>query len=278
VISDLHLGDRSPGDNLCRAGREPLLDAFLRYVEKRKGRLVIVGDLFELLRFPLDRIIARRRPLLDRLADMDTVYVPGNHDEEVLRLVDADDPPHRFFTNMSQAFVQRIGNRRFKFMHGHEVDPFAHARIHSLGRMVGSLAGLCEFGQGTCILSNDAVTGVLEEAGEHLLRAWNWLRCGMNEAIRESCNELAAGKMRFLTRGIRTQHMLTRYYRDRAEGLYDAAIVGHTHKEGTFGNWYFNSGSWTGRNNSFLRIAPDGEVGVFDWTDGGPRPNRALVA
>jgi predicted phosphodiesterase len=209
---------------------------------------------------------------------MDTVYIPGNHDEDVIRLTDTESPPHPFFANTSRAFVQPIGSKRFKFMHGHEVDPFANARIQSLGRMVGDLAGLCEFGQGTCILSNDAVIDVLEEAGEHLLRVWNWLRCGMNKALRESCGELAAGRMRLLTRRIRTQRMLTRYYRGKAEGLYDVAIVGHTHKEGTFGDWYFNSGSWTGSNNSFLRISPDGDVSVFDWTDGGPRPNTSMVA
>jgi UDP-2,3-diacylglucosamine pyrophosphatase LpxH len=55
-------------------------------------------------------------------------------------------------------------------------------------------------------------------------------------------------------------------------------IVGHTHKAGTFGNWYFNSGSWTGHNTNFLRIAPDGDVGVFDWTDRGPRSNETVVA
>jgi hypothetical protein len=174
--------------------------------------------------------------------------------------------------------VQHIGSKRFKFMHGHEVDPFANARIQGIGRMVGNLAGFCEFGQGTCILSNDAVTDVLEEAGEYLLHIWNWLTCGMNRALRESCRELAAGRMRLLTRRIRTQRMLTRYYRDRAEGLYDVAIVGHTHKAGTFGNWYFNSGSWTGPGNGFLKISPEGNVHVFDWTDGGPRPNNVAVA
>jgi UDP-2,3-diacylglucosamine pyrophosphatase LpxH len=272
------MGDRSSGDNLCRANRESLLDTFLRHVEEQRGQLVIVGDFLELWRFSLDSIISRRKTLLDRLAGMDTVYVPGNHDREVVPLSDTEDLPHPFFANVSRAFVRHIGSKRFKFMHGHEVDPFGDDRIQNLGRMVGSLVGLCEFGQGTCILSNDTVSNVLEEAGEHLLHVWNWLRCGMNSALRESCGDLAAGRMRFLTRRIRTQRMLTRYYQDRAEGLYDVAIVGHTHKEGKFGDWYFNSGSWTGSSNSFLRISPDGDVGVFDWTAGGPRPNDVAVA
>jgi predicted phosphodiesterase len=209
---------------------------------------------------------------------MDTVYVPGNHDEDTTRLVDTGGVPHPFFAGTARAFVQHIGDRRFKFMHGHEVDPLAHAGVQSVGRMIGKVAYLCEFRPGTCLLSNDAVIGLLEEAGEQLLHVWTWLTAGINTALRESCSMLPAGRMRFLTRPIRTQHMLTRYFRDKAEGLYDIAIVGHTHQAGTCGDWYFNSGSWTGQRNNFLRISPDGEVGVFDWTDTGPRPNHTVVA
>ncbi len=220
----------------------------------------------------------RRETLLDRLTGMDTLYVPGNHDEDVLRLAGPEHLPHPFFTRISPAFVRRIGDQRFKFMHGHEVDPLAHTSIQTLGRALGRLAYLCEYGQGTCLLSNDAITGLLEETGEQLLHIWTWLMAGVNTALRESRSILPAGRMRFLTRRIRTQRMLTRYYRDRAEGLYDIAIVGHTHKAGTFGGWYFNSGSWTGAGNNFLRITSDGDVRVFNWTASGPQPNRTLVA
>ena len=40
---------------------------------------------------------------------------------------------------------------------------------------------------------------------------------------------------------------------------------GHTHRPGEFGSWYFNSGSWTGLSNNFIRISPCGQVQVFDW-------------
>ena len=73
MISDLHIGDRSPSDNLCRANRESLLDSFLRHVEDQQGQLVILGDFLELLRYSLDAIITRRRTLLDRLADMGAI-------------------------------------------------------------------------------------------------------------------------------------------------------------------------------------------------------------
>jgi predicted phosphodiesterase len=191
--------------------------------------LVIIGDFFELLRYPLDSVIDRREALLDHLADMNTVYIPGNHDEDVIRWAGTEKPPHRFFAKVSRAFVRHIGDRRFKFMHGHEVDPLANTRIRNLGRVIGRLAYLCEFHPGLCLLSNDTVIGLLEETGEQLLHVRTWLRAGICRALQESYSVLPAGRMRFLTRRMRTRRMLTRYYKDKTEGLYDVAIVGHTH-------------------------------------------------
>ena len=106
VISDLHIGDGSPKDNLRQNQRETLLDGFLDYVEREEGQLVIVGDLFELLRYPAEKILEARRPLLDRLARMESLYVPGNHDEAALELADADRPAHPFFERASAAFTR----------------------------------------------------------------------------------------------------------------------------------------------------------------------------
>lgn len=278
VVSDLHIGDRSPRDNLRHGGREPLLDSFLDYVADQKGQLVILGDFFELLRYPLDSIIARRRKLLDRLARMGAVYVPGNHDESVIPLIDSGDSPHPFFDRMSHAFFQHVGDKRFKFMHGHEVDPLITPRIQSLGRTIGAIAYLLEFRQGTCILSNDAITDALLEIGEQAMELWNRITRRMNRALRECCRRMPAEKVTLLTRQIRTHRMLGRYHQDRVEGLYDVAIVGHTHKAGVFGDWYFNSGSWTGESNNFLRISPKGDIGVFDWGPRGPHLNNTSIA
>jgi uncharacterized membrane protein HdeD (DUF308 family) len=51
-------------------------------------------------------------------------------------------------------------------------------------------------------------------------------------------------------------------------GAYDVTVLGHTHKAGRIGGWYFNSGSWTGPRNTFLRISPDGHVRYLEWEDG----------
>ena len=142
-------------------------------MDDQKGQLVILGDFFELLRYPLESIVARRRDLLDRLARMEAMYVPGNHDEDTMRQIDPSDPPHAFFERMSDAFTLPIGDKRFKFMHGHEVDPFTNAGIQSVSRVIGAVAYLFNSRQGACILSNDAFTDAMLELGEHLLGAWN---------------------------------------------------------------------------------------------------------
>jgi UDP-2,3-diacylglucosamine pyrophosphatase LpxH len=278
VISDLHIGDGSPKDNLCHAQRQTLLDGFLDYVEHEDGQLVIVGDFFELLRYPAEKILARRRPLLDRLARMESLYVPGNHDEAAVELVDAGRPAHPFFKRTSGAFTHTIGDKRFKFMHGHEVDPLITPRVQSLGRLLGSFSTLLEFRPGTCLMSNDHVTELLLEMGEQMLRIWHGLTAGLNKAVHECCSLVPAEQVTSMSRRIRTQRMLTRYHEDKQRGFYDVAIVGHTHKAGAFGDWYFNSGSWTGKTNNFLRISPAGHVAVFDWNHHGPQPNNTIMA
>ena len=164
-------------------------------------------------------------------------------------------------------------------MHGHEVDPLSGTRIHNVGRLIGAVACLFERGQGTCILSNDAFTDGLLEVGECILLPWNWLTRRMDKAIREFTCRIPPEKVTLLTRHLRTRRMLGRYYQDKAEDLYDVAVVGHTHKAGRFSDWYFNSGSWTGQDkNNFLRISPEGHISVFDWSPYGPRLNNTLVA
>ncbi len=278
VISDLHIGDRSPKDNLGQARREEQFNDFLDYVEFRKGQLVIVGDFFELLRYPAERILTERGPLLDRLARMETRYVLGNHDEAAMELACPNQPAHPFFERTSKAFTQTIGDKRFKFMHGHEVDPLITPGVQHLGRLLGAFSTLLEFRAGTCLLSNDHVTDALLETGEHLLRLWYKLMATLNKAACECCSLMPSEQIKFMRRRIRTQRMIARYHEDKQQCAYDVAIVGHTHKAGVYGDWYFNSGSWTGKTNNFLEISPAGEVTVFDWNWHGPQKNDTILA
>jgi hypothetical protein len=80
VVSDLHLGARSGSDVLRRPGvDDALLDAL-----DGVDRLVLLGDAFELRQGTVREVLARARPVLERLGarlgERPVVLVPGNHD------------------------------------------------------------------------------------------------------------------------------------------------------------------------------------------------------
>jgi len=265
-------------DSFHRAGRELLFNNFLDYIEERNGQLVILGDCFELLRYPIESILVRRRELLDRLAAIQAVYVPGNHDEDAFSLRDPYCPLHPFFTRITDAFTQRIGDRRFRFMHGHEIDPLMNAGWKNLGRMIGAMTYRYELRRESRAATRDTL-GLSPVLDDPILRLRLRLRRSMIRTMREGRVRMSAEKVRDLTRQIRTQRMITHYSDDRVEDLYDVAVVGHTHYAATFGDWFFNSGSWTGRSNDFLSISPLGEVELLHWTACGPEtPDEILAA
>ena len=71
--------------------------------------------------------------------------------------------------------------------------------------------------------------------------------------------------------------MLDLYRQDKETNGYDVLIAGHTHQPGRIGNWYFNSGTWARKTNSFVEIDPNGYAAVFDWVDGRPVPNNTVL-
>jgi predicted phosphodiesterase len=257
-------------DNLRRGGRDVLFQGFLDHVQAQNGQLVILGDFLELLRYPLDNIITRRRDLLDRLAAMRALYVAGNHDGDIRSLIDKANPPHPFFAGLRDPFTQRIGTRRFRFMHGHEIDPLMNAGWKNVGRMIGAVTYRFELRHNRRLTDGWLLDSPLA-ACDPILRLRRRIRRSVNKALREGRVRLSAEKVRLITRQIRTQCMMTHYYDDKTDDLYDVAVAGHTHYAASFGDWFFNSGSWTGRANNFLVISPTGQVSVLDWTRHGPQ-------
>jgi predicted phosphodiesterase len=265
-------------DNLRRAGRESLFNNFLDHVEKQNGQLVILGDFLELLRYPIESILVQRRDLLDHLAAMRAVYVPGNHDEDVFAMIDPYCPLHPFFERITDAFTQCIGGRRFRFMHGHEIDPLMNAGWKNLGRMIGAMTHRYELRRQHRAVARAMLGGSPLMMDDPIVRLRCRLRHSVNKAWHGGRVRISAEKVRLLTRQIRTQRMITHYYDDKVDDLYDVAIVGHTHLAATFGDWFFNSGSWTGRSNDFLTISPHGDVELLEWTPCGPQPKDEILA
>jgi hypothetical protein len=84
VVSDLHLGSRAENDVLRREGALGAMLAALEHVDK----LVLLGDTLELRQGSVQDVLARARPVLERLGaslrDRTVVLVPGNHDHALI--------------------------------------------------------------------------------------------------------------------------------------------------------------------------------------------------
>ncbi len=273
VISDLHLGDGGLRDKFEAGGKTPELHAFLDHVEREGGELFILGDLFELWQMNISHLLVKRRGVLDRLAALEVVYVPGNHDVNLAHFMGTGFLEHPFFKSMRAPFVRELGGRRYRFFHGHETDPFNAGDDPGFGRMLAIFSGIFEDENGSPLLaSGQAVGDVLEQFGESMLTLWRCAAATVKERLTDTApEEVQPGAA--LTPAQDPDRLVEHVAgvrADRAARGYDVAVLGHTHKPGRIGDWYFNSGSWTGPRNAYLRIAPDGEVRHFEWRDGLP--------
>ena len=277
VISDLHLGDGGPRDNFAVGDREQEFDRFLEYVERENVQLAINGDFFEFWQINLGNILATRKPLLDRLACLQPVYIPGNHDLAFEPLIGANWLNHPFFERMTRPFQVKLGGQVFRFCHGHEVDPFNKNPHPGWGHMLAIFAGIFEEKNESPILSNDeTVEETLESFGTSLLQFWNWAVrkfkvAGKGKSVSPK-DELTPAQ-----NPSRLQQHLDQMRANRGEEGYDIAIVGHTHRPGRFEDWYCNSGSWTDDTNDFLRIDLDGRIQVLKWVGDHPEQNDVVI-
>ncbi len=251
AVSDFHMGDEGPRDNFAYGDRETDIGSFLDFVEENNGRLVICGDLFELWQSNMSKVLTKRLPLLDRLAEMEAVYILGNHDADLRYFIGQSDfLVHPFFDRMCIAAFLSVNGKSIQFIHGHEADPYCASDIPGLGRITAIYSGLAEDRNGGPMLDKyrtveDRVVGRLER----LSSLWDRLR----------------GKPDRFT-------AINRRLRDMPP-VADVVICGHTHRPGRIETWHYNCGTWAERVNSFVRIEPDGTIGVFDWVEGEGVPN-----
>ena len=193
--------------------------------------------------------------------------MPGNHDVDLVRFMGTGFLGHPFFHAMRPPFVRELGGRRYRFLHGHETDPWNAGDDPGFGRMLAIFAGVFEDRNGSPLRMGGAGVGdVLEQFGESMLSIWR--------------SAAATVQGRGAGAGLRPNHALTPVQdpdrlvehvagvrADLEKRGYDVAVLGHTHRPGRIGDWYFNSGSWLGPRNAFLRISPEGDVRYLEWKD-----------
>ncbi|AUX26722.1 hypothetical protein SOCEGT47_072920 [Sorangium cellulosum] len=269
VISDLHLGDGGARDNFDTGKKTPQLRAFLDHVGGEGGELFVLGDLFELWQMNLSLLLVKRRPLLDQLAALRLVYVPGNHDIDLAHFIGTDFLNHPFFRCMRAPFVRELGGKRFRFCHGHETDPFNAGDDPGFGRMLAIFAGIFEDQKGSPLLtSGESVEDVLEQFGESMLTIWKRALATVHRRQGATGDVHPSSALTPAQNPDRLGEHVAGVRAALETGAYDVTVLGHTHKAGRIGGWYFNSGSWTGPRNTFLRISPDGHVRYLEWEDG----------
>lgn len=271
VVSDLHLGDGS--SSFARQGKDTLFLHFLDHIEREGGQLILLGDLLELWRFSLDAVIEQWHGLLDRLLQLQAVYIPGNHDAQVADPQTAHS--HPLFSRVMAPFTMTLGDRRLRFMHGHELDPFIEKRLHENPLYMRCFHTLFDLRECIHWFGSESLADLGLGASELLLRCWHWLTRVSDHVMHP---ELLLQTSRTRLCHLRTQKMLSRYRYHRDEAAYDVAIVGHTHRVGRFAGWYYNSGCWVKPYNSFLKIHPDAFVEVFEWSGYRPRTNQTIIA
>jgi len=279
VVSDLHIGDGGPRDNFGYAGsnKPEQFREFLDFVAGQKAELIILGDLFDFWQANFSRVLINNMPLIERLGEMEATFVVGNHDIDLVGFIEHKLLGPRLFHKLSGPFPRKIGNKTFYFMHGHEVDPYNKGEVPGKGRLLTILAGIAESFVGSPRLNGGrSVESVLELAGQGFLNAvkrWGrklLLKCLLLFGV-QSNEQSPAQNSDWAC------EMLLHYKAHREANHYDVAIVGHTHRPGQIGDWYFNSGSWVTTNNSFIRILSNGEVQAFDWRNNQPEVNSTVL-
>lgn len=271
IISDLHIGDGGPRDNFAADGKARMFNDFLDYVRQQDDELFILGDLFEFWQANIGKVLTRWMDLINRLAEMKAIYVVGNHDADFQDLIGTGLLAHPLFERMSGPFERTVAGKRFKFMHGHELDPFNRDGTPRWGRILAILGGILEDRKGSPLLSAGGFTEkTLLKVGRGFMWLWN---NSVNWFEKSERHEKAHTLTEFLTPAqdpAMIKGILSLYHANKRQEGYDYLITGHTHKAGFFQDWYCNCGCWVGLRLNFVRLGPDGQLHIYEWKDNQP--------
>lgn len=271
IVSDLHIGDGGPRDNFAADGKIEKFNRFLDYVEAQQAELMILGDLFDFWQANIGRVLTRHLDLIERLARLEAVYVVGNHDADFEDLIGTNILGHPFFDRMTGPFLRTISGRRFKFMHGHELDPFNRDGTPRWGRILAILGGIIEDRKGSPLLS---AGGMTEKSLLKVSRGFMWM-------WNKSVNLFEKSETRKETHTFeesltpaqdpgKIKGIMSLYHINKRQEGYDFLVTGHTHRAGLFQDWYGNSGCWVGLRCNFIRLHSNGELHVYEWKDDRP--------
>jgi UDP-2,3-diacylglucosamine pyrophosphatase LpxH len=246
LISDLHLGDRGPRDNFNVGDRATRLLRFLDYVDSENGRVVILGDLLELLQTALCRVLPANSMVLRRLCNTKhaTNWIVGNH--EIMLGPDPDTGckvclPHTPYRRGPSTTT--IGDRKISFCHGSEFD----AACNNVNPGLDSITAVA--------------TALLEEKNHGPIKDG----VAIEDSVLDPLEKLSALFRTVTFQPTRASEFLAGAEKYRLERGSDLVICGHTHVAGTAPH-LVNTGCWCRDLDTFARInGRDGSVRLFEW-------------
>lgn len=132
VVSDLHMGDGSFNDDFKRTSNL-FTNVFSKYYLDRGFQLVLNGDVEELHKFIMKRIIARWNDVYDlflRFQEELSLYkLVGNHDLMFNRA-------HDLIQEQYRSIRMKFKGAELFFLHGHQASNYLE-RLHYMNRMLG---------------------------------------------------------------------------------------------------------------------------------------------
>ncbi|OXU14477.1 metallophosphoesterase [Sedimentisphaera salicampi] len=275
IVSDLHIGSGKSRDNFSCPDKMAEFHRFLNEVDKEDGQIIILGDFMDLWRFSFKSILKKHDELISRLGEMDCYLIPGNHDLS-LNNPEFHRSKYPLFDNITYPFSMKIGERDIAFWHGHEMDMLNKYIRPSFGKTLGhSVLPVEHFARGQ-IFNSDVIVEGFFRVESFLLAIWNTVVDTFIDA--ETGLEKISPDLIFSLLARKHNAKRIRKFEHQSSQQGKTVISAHTHQAGMFGNWYFNSGSWTTSKSDFLKIWPTGNIDVLKWNSGSQAVNNRILA
>lgn len=255
VISDVHLGYEK-----CNK------DAFKEFVSsylvsEEIDHLILLGDIMDFWRKSPKTILRENRDIFSTLESLDAQkhYIIGNHDYTFCQT-------KQFHFRVAKELSLRSGEKRFRFIHGHQIE-----YSHVLSFYEGLCRVLCTGGDGAEQILNKA----WDFYSQNLKRGSRvYSESGLEELSREELDQFVGSILEYpeekpvysvAVKGLAAQ------YRERVGMDPEVTLVyGHTHAP-YVEETEVNCGCWvsdSGRPNSYVTIV-DGTVTVDYWDQEG---------
>jgi UDP-2,3-diacylglucosamine pyrophosphatase LpxH len=237
--------------------------SFLSFVKKNKGKLYILGDLFDLWQHNISEVLChpKNRQIIKKLGSMDCTYILGNHDTDLYNFIKSTSYFSRckLFKNMTSVPIEtNVQMNKFVFnvllQHGHEYDKLNSRTYPGFARIACIGAGILEDRYGISVFGKQT-EGVILAIAE-------WIKHPINSIFGAITRKLIKTPRTSLGRA-------KKILKKASESLlsHDIVVIGHTHTPGMISNGdsiFVNSGSWADMENNVVCIEETG-IHVHNW-------------